>query len=247
MPKMFRKYANLFFALLMMLLPLRSCVGDPLPQPPTFQYALVSIDGLEDSDSVVILGEEGATDPRSTLQFFNFNLDPQSFNVFSTTAMDDGSFTITMPGWRINKYRVVVNTGGFDPMSVDFHGNWDGSISVTDLPIYDCFIISDMFLDFGDVEVGPDSWKFMAVELTNTCSEMGTIEINDIYLSDRDNFSVFHSSFPATVDVGRTGQIGLQFSPVSEGEIIKNLEVAFSEGEKSYDIKIILRGNAVIP
>jgi hypothetical protein len=222
-----------------------SCAGDPLPQPPTFRYALVSVDQGSDSGTVVVSGREGATDPGASLEFFNFNLDAASFNKFDTTAADDGSFSITMPGWRINRYRVVVITPGYDPGFVDFHGNYDSSITVDDLPVYRCFGISELYMDFGTVVASDEDWTFRALELSNGCDEIGTITITDIYLSDRDNFTLFHSALGTDgIDMGEGAveEVGLYFDPVNAGEIYRNLVVGFTDGERNYEIKIVIRG-----
>jgi len=235
---------NMAAAVLMTAL-LFSCVGDPLPQPPTFQYALVEVDEGSEPGTVVVSGREGATDPGASLDFFNFNLDAASFDKFNATAAADGSFSLTMPGWRINKYRVVVNTEGYDQRVVDFHGNYDASITVDDLPVQRCFGISELYMDFGEVVAAAEDWTFMALELSNGCDEIGTITITDIYLSDRENFTLFHSALGADgieMVPGAVEEVGLYFDPTGTVEIYRNLVVGFTDGEREYEIKIILHG-----
>jgi hypothetical protein len=205
---------------------------------------LVSIES-DGAGSVTIRGEEGATDAGADLEFFNFNLYSSAFDDFPTRAGSDGSFEIVMPGWKINSYRVVVSVEGEESLAVDFHGNYSGSVSANDDPIYDCFLISDLFVNFGDVVVG--NQELRAVTLTNTCTDVADMRITDLYLSDIENFVVLHSSMGADgirVAQGETEQIGLFFSPVVDDvKVIRNLVVSFTDGTKDYRIKIVIKGN----
>jgi hypothetical protein len=206
---------------------------------------LVTIES-DGAGSVTIRGEEGATSPGADLTFFNFNLYGSAFDDFPARAGDDGSFEIVMPGWKINSYRVVVSVEGEGSLVVDFTGNYTGSVSVNNGPIYDCFLISDLFVDFGDVPVG--NQEFRAVSMTNTCTDVAGMRITDLYLSDIENFIVLHSSMEADgihVGSGETEQIGLFFSPIVEDEVIRNLVVSFTDGTKDYRIKIVIKGNGV--
>jgi len=207
---------------------------------------LVSIES-DGTGSVTIRGEKGATDAGARLTFFNFNLYGSAFDDFPARAGDDGSFEILLPGWKINSYRVVVSVEGEENLAVDFHGNYSGSVSANDDPIYDCFLISDLFVDFGDVVVG--NQELRAVTLTNTCTDVAGMRITDLYLSDIENFVVLHSSMGAdgiAVGEGEAEQIGLFFSPIVEDEVIRNLVVSFTDGTKDYRIKIVIKGNGTV-
>ncbi len=231
-----------------MVLTLGGCAVDPLPQPPSMEYEMISI-ASDGAGIVTIGGDRGATIPGASLSFFNFNLDAASFGMFSTSSASDGSFEISMPGYRINSYRVVLSAPDELPVTLDFHGNYDGSISPTYLPLEECLDISSLLLDFGDVEAGTQ--EFMAVDIENGCTDLVAIAITDIYLSDVENFIIFHSTLGdhgIEIPQGQTEQIGLYMSPMTgSGEIVRTLVVGYTDGVRTFEAKVVLRGNAVAP